>query len=95
MKQHPGFQAVCLTCWVYIQMGWYQCKQEYHDSYKGPARCLKAAGEVVLGILGVKSSRCPAILRNPSRAVCCIGRHFPPLGNEHDFVFKGFRLADG
>ena len=75
-------------------MAWYQCKQQYRDFYEGPARSLKAASEVVLGILAVKSSRCPAILRDPSYAVCCIGAHFPPPGNEQDFVFKGFRLAD-
>ena len=30
----------------------------------------------------------------PSCAVCCIRGHFPPQNNEHDFVFKGFRLAE-
>ena len=63
-------------------MACYQCKQQYCDSYEGPARSLKAAGEVMLGILAVESSLCPAIL------------HFPPPGIEHDFVFKGFWLAD-
>ena len=31
----------------------------------------KATGEVFPGILAMKSSRCPAILRDPSCAVCC------------------------
>ena len=58
-------------------MAKYQCKQQYRDSYKGPARSLEAAGGVVLGIVAVKSPRCPTILRDLC-AVCCIGAHSPP-----------------
>ena len=31
----------------------------------------------------------------PSSAVCCIRAHSPPPRNKDDFVYKGFRFANG
>ena len=36
ITQHPGFHTICLNHWV-LQMAWYQCKQQYQDSYEGPS----------------------------------------------------------
>ena len=56
-----------------------------------PFHSLKADGVMVLGHFR-KSSCCPTIL------ICLLRifntAHFPPPGNEDDFVFEGFRFAD-
>ena len=36
IKQHPGFEAVCLNVWV-LQTAWLQYKQQYGSfTYEGP-----------------------------------------------------------
>jgi len=84
----PGIQSHLLESLVYSDGLLLNAKSSTTTAMKAQH------GKVVLGILAVKSSHCPAILRDPSCAVCCIGAHIPLPGNEYDFVFKGFCLAD-
>ena len=96
IKQHLGFEAVCLNVWV-LQTAWLQYKQQYGSSaYEGPEHKKNrhiAYREVVRwcrGTLG-KNIRIPL----PSCAVNCTCAHFPePNQLEEDMVFTGFTYAD-
>ena len=78
ITQHPGFEAVCLNRWV-LQTAWYQYKQQYHDSYEGPAHKQNrhiAYRQLTRWCWGILGKQIRVFL--PSCAVCCIRAHFPP-----------------
>ena len=96
IKQHPGFEAVCLNVWV-LQTAWLQYKQQYGSSaYEGPEHKKNrhiAYRQVVRwcwGTLG-KNIRIPL----PSCAVNCTCAPFPESNQlEEVMVFTGFTYAD-
>ena len=95
ITDNPGFQAVCLNPWV-LQVAWYQYKQQYGtDAFEGQEHKIDrhvAYRQLVRWCWGVIGKDIHVVL--PSCAVSCIWAHFPPPGQEDDFVFVGFHFAD-
>ena len=95
VTDNPGFKTGCLDRWV-LQIAWLQYKQEYGKSaYEGPEHKVNrhvAYRQFVRWCWGVLGRDIRVVL--PSSAVSCIRAHFPPPGDEDDFVFIGFRFAD-
>ena len=92
---NPAFQAVCLNRWV-LQVAWCQYKQQYGtDAVEGPEHKINrhvAYRQLVRWCWGVIGKDIRVVL--PSCAVSCIRAHFPPPGQEDDFVFVGFCFPD-
>ena len=94
ITQHPGFHAVCLNRWV-LQVAWYQYKEQYKVAYDGREDKLfrhVAYRQFIRWCWGILGKEIRVVL--PACAVMCIRNFFPPLGQEEDFVFEGFRYAD-
>ncbi|XP_070547984.1 uncharacterized protein [Ptychodera flava] len=95
ITDHPGMQAVCL-CPDGLQVAWLTYKQQYKGkAFNGPqdAKYRHIAYRQFVRwcweFLG-KDNR--TVL--PACAVSCIRAHFPPPGEEENFVFKGFLVAE-
>ena len=87
---HPGFKAVCLNKWV-LETAWFQYKQQYEEPFEGPEHKKNrhiAYRQLARWCWGFLGRQVRVVL--PSCAVSCIRAHFPPPGNEDDFVFAGF-----
>lgn len=95
ITDNPGFQAVCLNPWV-LQVAWYQYKQQYGtDAVEGPEHKINrhvAYRQLVRWCWGGIGKDIRVVL--PSCAVSCVRAHFPPPGQEDDFVFVGFHFPD-
>ena len=89
------FKTGCLDRWV-LQIAWLQYKQEYgRRAYEGPEHKVNrhvAYRQFVCWCWGVLGLNIRVVL--PPCVVSCIQAHFPPPGDEDDFVFVGFRFAD-
>ena len=93
ITDHPGFLAVCTNKYV-LRTAWFQYKQQYKDSYKGPEyKQLHhiACRQLARWDWGVLGKEVRVVL--PSCAVMCIRQQFPPPGLEENFTFEGFHHA--
>ena len=95
VTDNPGFKMGCLDRWV-LQIAWLQYKQEYgRSAYEGPEHKVNrhvAYRQFVRWCWGVLGRDIRVVL--PSCVVSCIRAHFPPPGDEDDFVFVDFHFAD-
>ena len=95
VTDNPGFHTGCLDRWA-LQIAWLQYKQEYgRRACEGPEHKVNrhvAYRQFVRWCWGVIGRDIRVVM--PSCAVSCIRAHFPPPGDEDDFVFVGFRFAD-
>lgn len=94
ITQHPGFLSVCTNKYV-LRTAWSQYKQQYSDAYEGAQHKQFrhiAYRQLVRWCWGFLGKEIRVAL--PSCAVMCIRQHFPPPGQEENFVFEGFHHAD-
>ena len=91
----PGFHTVCLNRWV-LQVAWLQYKQEHGSrAYQSPKHWIfwhVTYSQLVRWCWEVIGKDVRVVL--PSCAVSCIRAHYPPPGDEDDFVFVGFHFPD-
>ena len=94
ITNHRGFQSICLGPWV-LQVAWLAYKGMYENVYDGPTHKKYrhiAYRQYVRWVCGYVGKNFRVVI--PSCAVSCIRAHFPPSGDEDNFVFTGFRYAD-
>ena len=92
ITSHPGFEPVCLNPWV-LQVAWLCYRQTYENVYEGPMHKKYrhiAYRQFVRWTHGYVGKNIRVLI--PACVLSCIRAHFPPPGDEDQFVFTGFKL---
>ena len=94
ITNHRVFQSIFLDPLV-LQVAWLAYKGMYENVYDGPTyknyRHI-AYRQYVIRVSGYVGKNIRVVI--PSCAVSCIRDHFPPPGDEDNFVFTWFRYTD-
>ena len=94
ITNHRVFQSIFLDPLV-LQVALLAYKGMYENVYDGPTHKKYrhiAYRQYVRWVCGYVGKNIRVVI--PSCAVSCIRAHFPPPGDEDNFVFTGFRYAD-
>ena len=94
ITDHPGFIAVCTNVWA-IETACFYYKQQYEVAYEGPRHKEfhhVAYRQFVQWIWHYLGRHVRVVL--PSFVVSCIRAHFPPPGDEEEFIFEGLKLPE-